>query len=1290
MTDTILPLRFRPRRWLRYALYALLLLVVVAIVAAGTTVALLQSEKGRAWLIAQVNKTDVVSLQALEGNLLDEVAIRGLVYDDATLHLTLDRARWRWNLRTALWRNLWHREVSISTFEAGTLAVVTKPPLSEIVPKEPPPPPESLALPLAITVDKLTLQHLSWDKVALHGIELSLKSTGAWHMIGLNHLETERGVFEGALGVDGTAPFDVGGVISYRGAFEERQVGFDLNIDGNLRDFHLNGRVFGENMTIDSDGRFDLFAPYVYSMFHEATLRVTDLNPTKVFPGLPEGKLDVALDLKPLPGKLARGELRIGNAMAGMADRRRLPIETLTAEFEVQEDQIVFYGLNLTASGGARLEGQGWLREDQLRARLVLNGVNAAVLASAAPKTKTNGEIWLQGPYRAPEVTADLADALYQVAVKFGLAWLDSGRQQRLAVKNAQVNYRGAVVKFAGQYDIEARALTAQGTFDGVDPAAFGGPDGRIGGDVGVDGTLAATPDLRAHYALRPSQWLAQPLTGEGDVQWADDHIRQAKGWLQLGATRLTLDGALGAAGDVLRFEANVPDLAQWGQELGGRAQGSGELRGTFSQLALQAQGLATGLRSGGMRAQQARLTAEAQWNATAPVDALPFAVRAGVENIEAAGTQWKTATLALDGTPAQHRITLTAQGMAASQTVEIAAAVQGGWSVPLARWQGALSRFEVEHPQVPVRLTAPLPVIVDAKEAPVRVSAGPGVLAGNDTRVRLKSATWQPGRWRTEGAIENIEVAQWLKLAGKEAAAAVRSDLVLSGDWSLAQESETPSALRGALDIRRERGDMQLRMTSRATWQPLHLSQLGVRAEIVNAQLTLHGVAESGRYGKLGLDGETALTAPEGTALNDRPFTLRVQGDLPDLSKVAPLIASDIKLTGRLHLDAQHGGTLRQPVYRGALTGDNLSAHDTVTGIQLSDGEVRLVLGEQRVAIERFVFKGGRGEMTMTGGVDLHEGKPRAKLAIRADRMRLIRRPDMVLVVTGNGDLSYDEQGVSLLGNLKTDYGSIQYRDSDVPSLSDDVVVVGDQPQAPGVGLANVQFDVDLGDNFRFRGYGIDTRLAGTLKLRARPNQVLTAYGNVHTEEGTYRAYGQRLDIRRGVISFLGPLDNPTLDILAIREDSSVDAGVAVKGTAMRPNVALYSNPSMPASETLSWLLFDHGTENMDRGDAAILFQLLNSMLAGDSGGTLTDELFGGVIDEINVAAGQMEDGTTTQIITVSKRLGKNLSVGLDKSLNGLQDAVRLTWRLSRKWSMITRFGVDDSTIDARYSIVF
>ena len=33
----------------------------------------------------------------------------------------------------------------------------------------------------------------------------------------------------------------------------------------------------------------------------------------------------------------------------------------------------------------------------------------------------------------------------------------------------------------------------------------------------------------------------------------------------------------------------------------------------------------------------------------------------------------------------------------------------------------------------------------------------------------------------------------------------------------------------------------------------------------------------------------------------------------------------------------------------------------------------------------------------------------------------------------------------------------------------------------------------------------------------------------------GTYKAYGQRLDIEQGVVRFVGPIDNPSLTILAL-----------------------------------------------------------------------------------------------------------------------------------------------------------
>lgn len=66
----------------------------------------------------------------------------------------------------------------------------------------------------------------------------------------------------------------------------------------------------------------------------------------------------------------------------------------------------------------------------------------------------------------------------------------------------------------------------------------------------------------------------------------------------------------------------------------------------------------------------------------------------------------------------------------------------------------------------------------------------------------------------------------------------------------------------------------------------------------------------------------------------------------------------------------------------------------------------------------------------------------------------------------------------------------------------------------------------------------GLNTRLAGSLELRSNADtkQVSRLTGSLRTVRGTYKAYAQQLAIEEGVLRFSGPLDNPSLDILALR----------------------------------------------------------------------------------------------------------------------------------------------------------
>src|SRR5690606_979869 len=124
-----------------------------------------------------------------------------------------------------------------------------------------------------------------------------------------------------------------------------------------------------------------------------------------------------------------------------------------------------------------------------------------------------------------------------------------------------------------------------------------------------------------------------------------------------------------------------------------------------------------------------------------------------------------------------------------------------------------------------------------------------------------------------------------------------------------------------------------------------------------------------------------------------------------------------------------------------------------------------------------------------------------------------------------------------------------------------------------------------------------------GRLNLRSsaeRPApQVL---GEVRTASGSYQAYGQRLDIEAGVLRFTGPYDNPSLDVLAIRPYTTQRVGVQVRGTARAPQVRLYSEPDLPDSEKLAWLVLGRPATG-GGAEAAVLQQAAMALLSGSGG---------------------------------------------------------------------------------------
>jgi translocation and assembly module TamB len=310
------------------------------------------------------------------------------------------------------------------------------------------------------------------------------------------------------------------------------------------------------------------------------------------------------------------------------------------------------------------------------------------------------------------------------------------------------------------------------------------------------------------------------------------------------------------------------------------------------------------------------------------------------------------------------------------------------------------------------------------------------------------------------------------------------------------------------------------------------------------------------------------------------------------------------------------------------------------------------------------------------------------------AERFRLLNRPDMRLVVDGAGSLGVEGRKLALRGSVKVAQGHFEYTRTTVGKLSDDVIVVG-QPSprateaARGTTPLVLDLDVDLGSALTFSGEGLDARLRGRVHVATNGEGRLVARGAISTVNGTYFAFGQRLAIDRGRLVFDGPLDNPALDIVALRRNQAVEAGVAVTGTVKVPIVTLVSNPPVPDSEKLSWLVLGRSADTTSGADSAAL-QAATAALLSRGGKPLTTQIaqkFG--LDDISIGGASGSAPATTggnsgtfsnQVVVFGKRISDRLSIAYQQGLTAATNALRLDYALTRALTVRAEAGAVSS----------
>ena len=530
--------------------------------------------------------------------------------------------------------------------------------------------------------------------------------------------------------------------------------------------------------------------------------------------------------------------------------------------------------------------------------------------------------------------------------------------------------------------------------------------------------------------------------------------------------------------------------------------------------------------------------------------------------------------------------------------------------------------------------------------------------MRGFEGELAVQRLVWENGRLSTAGRMRALPAAPLLAAAGWKPERG--TDLRLRGEWSL----EMSPRLNGSARIERESGDIVI---AASPVQALRLSQLAVEAKFVDDAMTATGSLDAANLGNV------ALAASASGLARDARLAGRVTANVTTLRLLDETVGTAAIVNGRAALDLALGGTLRAPALAGATSADDVRIDVPQYGIALREGRLRAKIEDDALVLEDLAIKGPEGELTATG--TLARGGDGAKLAWRADRLRIFNRPDRRLVVTGAGTAALSQTQLALRGELRAEEGYIEFAAQDTGRLGDDVVIVGRDAPAKRAGARALPLDLDMtldpGQRFRIVGQGIDAYLRGKLHVQSRADGTIVARGAIETANGTYRAFGQKLDIERGRLLFDGPIDNPALDILALRKNLQVEAGVEVSGTARTPQVRLTSRPPVPDAEKLSWLVLGRASPDASSADLALLQAAAAQLVTSDQAVPLHRRIIQDIgLDDIAVR-GASGGAASGQVVAFGKRVSDRLYIEYEQGLNVAANLVRLTFALTRTLSV-------------------
>ncbi len=415
------------------------------------------------------------------------------------------------------------------------------------------------------------------------------------------------------------------------------------------------------------------------------------------------------------------------------------------------------------------------------------------------------------------------------------------------------------------------------------------------------------------------------------------------------------------------------------------------------------------------------------------------------------------------------------------------------------------------------------------------------------------------------------------------------------------------------------------------------------------------------------------------GEAVTASAITGNAEAEVNDLTFLADVTDQIDNTGGRLAGRLTLSGTLGAPRLAGRVALED--AHADLIAPAITVQHLNLALtgdGSGEVAVKASAQSGG-GTLSGSGNLRLAGSLPVGRLELSGKGFELYDTSDAQVYVSPQLAIEADSQRLSLSGTVTVPKAKFTPRE--VPqgavTVSPDQVIVGEETQTAPSGLSRplyAKVRLDLGDDVTFDGLGLTGKLVGGLQIVEAPKQPTTGSGELSIQKGTYEAYGQKLDIRKGRLVFAGgPITRPGVDVEAVRQATQdILVGARVQGTLAQPQLSLFSEPPLPKQEQLSYLVLGRSLDKASTSETSALSSA--AIALGLKGGNFVSQ-------KLNKSLGFQEFGIETEPGATSKSaafvIGKYLSPSLYLSYGfGLFQPVntlKLRYTISSHWRLQT-----------------